>query len=188
MDEVEDNLDIYMKYANHDDHVPSIEQNNRVVRERFIIAYHSTPYKKISKLMIKHLAMIFTTQLNLFTDKGGFLAYCSHHMIPNQRIWDCKKHCQYEFGSYFHTSQVNKSKKNLACNVDAIYLRPTTNLQGGQKLMDIATWILITLPKVYPCVMTKTFIKAVEKIAESQGFKTLKNITRRRKLIFMMLI
>ena len=72
--------------------------------------------------------------------------------------------------------------------MDAIYLRPTTNLQGGQKLMDIDTWILITLPKVYPCVMTKTFIKAVEKIAESQGFKTLKNITRRRKLIFMMLI
>ena len=63
---------------------------------------------------------------------------------------------------------------NLARTVDAIYLRPTSNLKGGQKLMDLATGRLIKQPKVYTCVMTKFFIKAVEKLSESQEFKTLK--------------
>ena len=39
--------------------------------------------------------------------------------------------------------------------------------------MDMATCILITQPKVYPHVMNKIFVKAVEKISESQGFNTL---------------
>ena len=58
--------------------------------------------------------------------------------------------------------------------MDVIYLRSTNNLQGGHKLMDLSTRILITLPNIYPRFMTKIFIKDIEKLAESQGFKTLK--------------
>ena len=94
-------------------------------------------------------------------------------MILNQRNWDYKKYCQYESGSYVQASQVNKpTNMNLACTVDAIYTCPTTNLQGGHELMDLATGRLITQPKVYPYVMTKIVIKAVEKLSESQRLKT----------------
>ena len=39
--------------------------------------------------------------------------------------------------------------------------------------MYITTGRLITRPKFYPCVMTKLVINDVEKLSESQGFKTL---------------
>ena len=55
--------------------------------------------------------------------------------------------------------------------------------------MDLSTGIIITLPRVYPCVMTKIVIKSVEKIAELQGFKTLHFlIAVKSKLFFLMLI
>ena len=118
------------------------------------------------------------------------MAYYYPHMILNQRNWDYKKHFQYEFGLYVQASQLNKATNaNLARNVDAIYLLPTTNLQGVHKLMDLSTRILISQPKVYTCVMTKIFIKAVEKLAEYQGFKTLRFcIARRKKFFFLMMI
>ena len=58
MDEVADNLDISMNYANPDDHVTNIERNNQVVKKRSRIAYYRIPYKKIPRLIIRHLAMI----------------------------------------------------------------------------------------------------------------------------------
>ena len=76
----------------------------------------------------------------------------------------------------------------MARTVDAIYLRKKDNIQGEQKLMDLSNGILITRPKFYSCVMTKIVIKAVEKPAESQGFKTLKTIARGRKLFFLIVI
>ena len=77
----------------------------------------------------------------------------------------------------------NPTTTNLARIVDVIYLHPTTNLQGGHEIMDISNDRLTTRPKVYPCVMTKIFIKAIEKLVEYQGFKTLKTFNRKKKEI-----
>ena len=49
MDEVAYILDIYMNYANPNNHAPNIERNNQVVRERFRIAYYRLIYNKIPK-------------------------------------------------------------------------------------------------------------------------------------------
>ena len=95
--------------------------------------------------MIRYLPMIVTQKVNIFPYKGGILAHYSPDMILNKINGYYKKHFQYEFGSYFQASQANKPKNtNLACTMDAIYLHPPTNLQGGHKLMDIATGRLIT--------------------------------------------
>ena len=75
MDKVSDNLDISMNNENPDDHITNIERINWVVQERSRMAYYMLPYKKIPRLMICHLEIIVTTKLNLFTDKGGILAY-----------------------------------------------------------------------------------------------------------------
>ena len=71
MDEVADNLDIYVNYANPDNHVPGIDWNNLVIQERFRIACYRLPYNKIPRLMIRHLLIIVTTKLNIFPAKGG---------------------------------------------------------------------------------------------------------------------
>ena len=111
--------------------------------------------------------MITKTKLRLFPAKEGILEYYSPHMILNKRNWDYKKHFQYGFGSYVQESPVNKKKNmNLARTVDAIYLRRTTHIQGGHKLMYLSTDRLIARPEFYAYVMTKIFIKVIEKLSE----------------------
>ena len=50
--------------------------------------------------------------------------------------------------------------------------------------MDLVIGRITTLPKVYPYVMNETVIKAAEKLAESQGFKTLIFLNHRKKVFF----
>ena len=44
-----------MNYSNTDYHVPEAKKNNRVIKERFLIAYYWFTYKKIPRVMILHL-------------------------------------------------------------------------------------------------------------------------------------
>ena len=55
-----------------------------------------------------------------------------------------------------------------------IYLRAYDSLQGGHKMMDLATGRMFTRPKCDACAMTRMVIERVELLAEEQGYKTLK--------------
>ena len=53
-----------MNYANPQEHVPEVERSIRVIKERFRVAFHRLPFKRIPKIMIKILAMECTKKLN----------------------------------------------------------------------------------------------------------------------------
>jgi hypothetical protein len=75
MDPVAEDMNVEMNYSNPEGHVPDIERNNRVIKERFRIAYYRLPFKKIPRIMIRYLAMINAKQLNLFPAKNGISAH-----------------------------------------------------------------------------------------------------------------
>ena len=100
MDEVRDDIGIEMYYENPDNHVPESERNNRVIKERFRISYYRLPYKKIPRIMICHLSMNATQNLNMFTAKVGVSAHYSPHIILSQSNWDYNEHFRVEFGAY----------------------------------------------------------------------------------------
>jgi len=75
MEPVADEMEIEMKYATTDEHVPEAEQNNRTIQERIRAAYHHLPYEVIPKMMLRYLAMACTAQLNFFPAKGGISAH-----------------------------------------------------------------------------------------------------------------
>ena len=60
MDRVKDNLGINLNYMAKHEHVPEAEHNNRTIGERIRSTYHNLPYCKISRIMLKYLAMIST--------------------------------------------------------------------------------------------------------------------------------
>ena len=60
---------IEMNCENTEGNVPEEDRNNRVIIERFKIAYYRFPYEKIPIIMIRHLAMNSTRNLNLFPSK-----------------------------------------------------------------------------------------------------------------------
>jgi hypothetical protein len=175
MDEVNDELHIDMNYASRGEHVPEAERNNRTIGERIRSTYHNLPYKVIPKIMLKYLAMVSTQQLNLFPAKGGVSAYLSPHMIMTGRNLDYTKHCQVPFGTYVQANQENLPTNTLAPRtIDAIYLRPMSNLQGGHELMNLHTGQVITRNRIWERPLTDLVIQTVEQMAADQGIKTLK--------------
>ena len=87
-----DEMGIEMNYENTEGNFPEAERNNRDIQERFRIVYYWLPYKKISRIMIFHLAMNMTLNFNIFPAKGGVSVHYILHMIVSQRNCDYNKH------------------------------------------------------------------------------------------------
>ena len=175
MEKVEEDLNVDMNFTNTQDHVPEAERNNQTIKERIWAAYHRLPYKAITRIMLRHLAMIQTNQLNLFPVKGGVSKYYSPRMIMNQTNLDYTKHCVVPFGAYVQAN--HKSKKtssNVTRTLETINLHPAQNIQGGHELMDLNSGQLITRAIIHEIPVTSVVIKAVKNMAYQQGFKSRK--------------
>ena len=107
-------------------------------------------------------------------------------MILSQRNLDYKKYCQIEFGAYVQAVQDNGIDKNTnrPRTIDAIYLRPERNLQGGHELMDLQTGRVIIRSRVTEIPVTDLVIKTVEMMAEDQGIGSLKFYNKKGKYKF----
>jgi hypothetical protein len=175
MEKVEDDLDVDMNFTNAQDYVPEAERNNRTIKETIRAAYHRLPYKAIPRIMINYFAMIQANKLNLFPVKGGVSKYYSPRMILNQTKLDYTKHCVVPFGAYVQANHKSlKASSNVTRTLDAIYLHPAQNQQGGHKLIDLNSGQLISRNIVQEIPVTNAVTKAVENMAYQQGFKSLK--------------
>ena len=185
MDPVADEMDIIMNYANPDMHVPDIERNNRVIKERFRIAYYRMPFKKIPKIMIRYLAMVCAKQMNIFPAKNGISKYYSPHMIMSGETYDYKKHCMCEFGTYVQ-GNTRSSNTNSPRSVDAIYLRPVSSLQGGHEVMNLATGKRVVCSRIVVCKMNEGVVNIVETMAENEGISSLKFSNRKNENVLLL--
>jgi hypothetical protein len=127
--------------------------------------------------------MVCTHQLNLFPAKGGVSAYLGPHMLMTGRNLDFVKHWQVPFvGAYIQANQENDPTNTQAPRtIDAIYLRPMNNIQGGHESMNLQTGLVITRNKIWEQPISDLMIRAVETMASEQGITTLK-ITGRNKV------
>jgi hypothetical protein len=175
MEKVKDDLGVRMNFTNALDHVPEAERNNRTTKERVRAAYHRLPYKALPRTLIWYLVTTQASQLNLFPAKGGISPYYSLRTILGLPVVDYDKHCAVPFGAYVQANhETNQTNSNAARTLDAIYLRPAINMQGGHELYDLNLKRVITWARVTHIPVTNVVIKAIEQIAKDQGFKTLK--------------
>ncbi len=152
-----DNLDIEINFTSTDEHVPEAERNNRTLQERIRAIFHSLPFDAVPEVMIRHMATEAAIKLNLFPAKGGISAYLSPHVLLGGVNWDYKKHCQHEFGSYVMADYEGSPKNNnVSRKLDAIYLHPLRNIQGGHEVMSLHTGRVRTVMRVTAVPMTET--------------------------------
>jgi hypothetical protein len=78
----------------------------------------------------------------------------------------------------------NPTNTNALRTIDAIYLRPMNNKQGGHEVMNLATGQVITRNRVWERPVTDLAIKAVETMAAEQGIKSLKLQGRNKVNLF----
>jgi hypothetical protein len=70
--------------------------------------------------------------------------------------------------------ETNQTNSNPSQMLDAIYLRPVNSMQGGHELYDLNLGRVITGARVTQIPITDVAIQAIKRIAEDQGFKSLK--------------
>ena len=175
MDAVKDDMGVSMEYPPAKDHVPAAERNNRVIGERVRATYHRLPYKNMPRIMWEYLVFVSTAQLNWFPVKGGVSKYYSPHHLLKKRQLNYKRHFVVPFGSYVQANEENNpTNDNRPRSLDAIYLRPSSDRQGGHDLMHLATGELITRQRVWKLPITDRVISAVHALARRQGMKSLK--------------
>ena len=93
----------------------------------------------------------------------------------NKRNLDYDKHCKYAFGSYVQAYQEDAIKNdNKPRTLDCIYLGPVMTDGGGHEVMNIVTGAKMTKGRVWEMPITETIIQAVESLAKSQGYTSLK--------------
>ena len=92
-----------------------------------------------------------------------------------RRVIDYNKHCKFEFGEYvlahMETNPTNKIKEHA---IDGIYLRSSTNLQGGHVIMNLSTGKKIMRPQLTAVPLTETVKHKVEQMVRDQNITTVK--------------
>ena len=175
MDTVVDGLDVRMNYTNAQEHVSVAERNNRTLKEAFRVMLHRSGYGSIPKTMIIALGEYVAEYYNMFPAKHGVSEYYSPNMLVEQKVLDYEKHCKYEFGEYVQAAHENDPTNVMTeRSIDAIYLYPNTNQQGGHVVMNVHTGKRITRNKVIGLPLSKTIRDAVEQMATNQGIKQMK--------------
>ena len=105
-------------------------------------------------------------------EAGGVSDYYSPNTLMGLGVPDYKKHFEFSFGAHV---QANEETTNTprARTLDAIYLGPTNNIQGGHDVMNLATGRVITRSQVTEIPLYACMIEAVEHLAKTEGFKQL---------------
>ena len=182
-DEIKEDLKIPFNFANPDEHVGDIERENRVLEERFRVEYHRLPFLIFPRQMIRESLARITFNRNLVIPEEGCSEYYSPHQILQRRNVDYNKEFEFSFGAYVIARQETSPRKNnpKPRGRDTIYLRASKSLQGGHRVLDLATGKVIERPKCDLVVMTDLVVKRVEEMAKEQGLKSNKFFNRKRE-------
>ena len=132
------NMGVSLNTASASEHVPEIERQHRVIKERARACRHSLPFKMIPKLMITEMIYKCVLWINAFPPKGGVSA----SIIPRtlltgvKFVYNC--HCKLAFGDYaqVHEKKILKNGQQ-ARTLGDIFFGPSRNFQGGYTFMNL---------------------------------------------------
>ena len=126
------------------EHVPEIERQIRVIKERVRGIYNTLPYATIPKLMMTELVYYVVAWLNNFPPKGGVSQSISPRAMFTGVNLDFNKHCKLQFGEYVQVHEENTPTNSMQPrSTGAIALGSTYNIQSGYKFLSLNTGKLI---------------------------------------------
>jgi Reverse transcriptase (RNA-dependent DNA polymerase) len=176
-------LSITLNVTSANEHVPQIERQIRVIKERVRATRHSLPFRFIPALMLVELVYFSTMWINAFPPKGGVSSHISPRGILTGTQFDYKKHCKLPFGSYVQAhEEPSPTNTQAARTVGAISLGPTGNLQGSYKFLNLRTGRLITRRTWTSLPMPDEVIARVNALGKSENQPELLTFYDRRGL------
>ena len=98
-------IGVSLNTASSLEHMPEIERQHRVIKERSRACLHSVPFKMIPKIMIIEMIYNCVLWINAFRPKGGVSEFISPHTLLTGVKFDYNCQFMLSFGAY---AQVHK--------------------------------------------------------------------------------
>jgi hypothetical protein len=95
------------------EHVPEIERQIRVIKERARAIWSTLPFNRVPNRMIVELINFVVLWLNDFPPSSGISQTYSPRTIMTGTTLDYKTHCRLPFGAYVETHEENKPSNTL---------------------------------------------------------------------------
>ena len=160
-------MGIHANLATRNEHVPEIERQHRVIKERAHACCSTLPFKVLPKLLLVKMVKNCVIWINMFPAKGGIPNVSPRTLMTGIKL-DYSKHFRLPFGSYVQVrDDPSLTNSPTARTVGAITLGPTSNLQGGYKLLNLRTGKKITRRNYTHLPMPSEVIERVNKIGSA---------------------
>ena len=96
-----------------DEHVPEVERNIRVVKERIRSVLKGMPYKRLPPSFKRELVLSCVTLLNMVPRKAGISQLLSPWTLVTGRAIDYEKQCKVKCGEYSLVHEENKPTNSM---------------------------------------------------------------------------
>ena len=163
-------IGIVLNSSSANEHVPEVERNIRLIKERIRAAMADLPYKILPNLMKKALLKLQVQWLNMLPRGNGISPTMSPRTIVHGTTPDFNVHCKVPFGSYCHVNdEPSPSNTTTPRTQGAIALNNDGNIQGGYNFLSLATGKELIRRHWIEIPITKDVIKQVETIARHEN-------------------
>ena len=151
-----------LNLASANEHVPDIERQIRVVKERTRAVVYSMKFNRMPEKILNNIVLFVVKMLNLFPRKGGSPHYSPKQLMSGE-ITDYKS-CSMGCGHYCQIHEETAPRNSLAPRTQgAISLGPSGNVQGGHKFYVLRTKMIVVRRNWTRLPMTDDVIKSVER-------------------------
>jgi hypothetical protein len=169
---LEDQLDTHLNTTAAREHVPEVERQIQVIKERMRATHAALPFSRMPRRMVIELAKYVVLMLNSFPPGSGLSRTYSPRTIMTGKQLDFAKHCKIPFGAYAQTHE----DRDVTNTIDkdrtegGICLGPTGNSEGSYTFLSLRTGRQITRGHFYEVPTPGVVIRRVlaMAIAEKQ--------------------
>ena len=147
-----------------DEHEKFVERNIRFIKDRCHCIYNKLPYKRIPKRMTIRMVYTAVFWINAFPQKEGISDTISPRTIMTG-LKPTMAHAKYQFGEYFQTHETSRNDMT-ECTLDAIFVGPVGNPQGGFYVSNLSTGEQIKRLRATPLPVSDAVIARVHQLAD----------------------
>jgi len=132
-----ENDGVQVHVVTKNEHVPEVECQNRVIKERARVIIQTLPYsdlpKKIRVALIKYV--IFWLNNTLKENQS----LTPREMILGEQILDCKNICKIPFGSYVQVHEDRQVTNTMESRTTGAICLGPSNMNGGYNFFSLET-------------------------------------------------
>ena len=134
-----------MNLSAPNEHVPEVERNIKLIKERLRSTLAGMPYKKIPTNFKRELVLTCVSMLKVVPREAGVSDTLSPMELLTGRSLDFHKHCKLAPGSYCLVHEEHLPRNSMRERATgAIAIGPTSTLQGAYRFLFLKSGHIIT--------------------------------------------